>query len=326
MYDVVTLGEAMLRLVPPGFQRLEQTGSFNVTVGGAELSVAANVSRLGLNSAWVSKLPTNPMGRMIANKAKEQGVNTSHIVWTNDGRAGLYFAEFGSTPRATTVIYDRENSAASMLKPGEVNWEEVLKGARVFHTSGITPALSQGCRETTIEAIEAARQASCKTSFDLNYRAKLWSAAEAKACFEKILDKVDILITTQFDAEEVLGYTGSYEDIAKKFSDDFGTPIVAITLRGVKTVWTGTWTSLVYADGRLYRDDVSEIEVVDRFGAGDSFTAGFIYGYLTEGVEQGLRIGDAMAALKHSIPGDINWVTMEDIQKFLKSKDFRIQR
>lgn len=326
MYDVVTLGEAMLRLVPPNYQRLEQTDSFRATVGGAELSVATNVSRLGFRCAWVSKLPASPMGRMIANKAREQGVDTSHVVWTKEGRAGLYFVEFGSTPRATAVIYDRKDSAASMLRPGEIDWERILKETRLFHTSGITPALSQGCREATIEAITQANQVKCKTSFDLNYRAKLWSPAEAKTCFEKILDKVDILITTQFDAEEVLGYTGSYEDIAKKFSDDFGIPIVAITLRGVKTVWTGTWTGLVYADGTLYTDDVSEIEVVDRFGAGDSFTAGLIYGYLTTGVEEGLKIGDAMAALKHSIPGDINWVTMEDIQRFLKSRDFRVQR
>ncbi len=326
MYDVVALGEAMLRLVPPNYQRLEQTTSFNVTIGGAELSVAANVSRLGLRSAWVSKLPTNPMGRMIANKAREHGVDTSHIVWTKEGRAGLYFVEFGSTPRATSVIYDRGGAAASMLGPGETNWDEILKGTRLFHTSGITPALSQGCREATVEAIGRARAAGCKTSFDLNYRAKLWSPADAKACFERILDKVDIVITTQFDAEEVLGYTGDYEDIAKQFSDNFGIPIVAITLRGVKTVLTGTWTSLVYAEGKIYTDHVSEIEIVDRFGAGDSFTAGFIYGYLQEGVEQGLKIGDAMAAIKHSIPGDINWITMEDIQKFLKSKDFRVQR
>jgi len=326
MYDVVTLGEAMLRLVPPNWQRLEQTDSFKVTVGGAEHSVAADVSRLGLRSAWISKLPENPMGRMIANKAREQGVDTSHVVWTKDGRAGLYFVEFGSTPRATAVVYDRKDSAVSMLRPGEIKWEAILDGTKLFHTSGITPALSQSCREATIEAIEYARKAHCKTSFDLNYRAKLWSATEAKACLEKILDKVDILITTQFDAEEVLGYTGTYENIAERFSDDFGIPVVAITLRGVKTVWTGTWTSLVYADGKLYTDDVSNIEIVDRFGAGDSFTAGLIYGYLTTGVEQGLKIGDAMAALKHSIPGDINWVTMEDIQKFLKSKDFRVQR
>lgn len=326
MYDVVTLGEAMLRLAPPNFQRLEQTDSFRVTVGGAELSVAADVSRLGLSSAWVSKLPENPTGRMIANKAREHGVDTSNVVWTKEGRAGLYFVEFGSTPRATAVIYDRKDSATSKLKPGEINWDKILKDTRLFHTSGITPALSQGCRESTLEAVDEAKKAGCKASLDLNYRSTLWSTKEAKDCFEKVLDKVDILITTQFDAEEVLGYTGSYEDIAKRFFEDFNIPIVAITLRGVKTVWRGTWTSLVYADGRTYTDDVSEIEIVDRFGAGDSFTAGFIYGYLTEGIEQGLRIGDAMAALKHSIPGDINWVTMEDIRRFLKARDFRVQR
>jgi 2-dehydro-3-deoxygluconokinase len=263
---------------------------------------------------------------MIANKAREQGVDTSHIVWTKEGRAGLYFVEFGSTPRPTRVIYDRKDSAASTLGPGEIDWEKIFKDTKLFHTTGITLALSKSCEEATIAAIQAAKKVNCKMCFDLNYRAKLWSAIEAKICFEKILNKVDILITTQFDAEEVLGYTGNYEDIAKKLSDDFSIPVVAITLRGVKTVRTGTWTSLVYADGRLHTDNVSEIEVVDRFGVGDSFTAGFIYGYLTEGVERGLKIGDGMAALKHSITGDINWVTMEDLQEFLKSKSFRVQR
>ena len=326
MYDVVALGEAMLRLFPPHYQRLEQADSFNVTIGGAELSVAANVSRLGLRSAWISKLPENPMGRMIANKAREQGVDTSQIVWTSDGRAGLYFVEFGSTPRPTSVIYDRKNSAASMLKPGEVNWEKILKESKFFHTSGITPALSHDCREVTIEAIEAAKNAGCEVGFDLNFRSKLWSADEARGCYEQLLDKVDILITTQFDAEEVFGYTGDYEDIARRFSESFGIPVVAITLRGVKSVFKGTWTSLVYAGGELHTDEVYQVEIVDRFGAGDSFASGFIYGYLTNGLEQGLKIGNAMAAIKHSIPGDINWITMEDIQRVLKSKDFRVQR
>jgi 2-dehydro-3-deoxygluconokinase len=326
MFDVVSLGEAMLRLVPPNYERIEQANSFKVTIGGAELNVVADLSRLGIRTAWISKLPLNPMGRMIANKAREQGVDTSHIIWSNAGRAGLYFVEFGSTPRATSVIYDRGNSTASMLMPGEVKWDEVFEDSKVFHTSGITPALSRGCREVTMEAFESARRAGCKTSFDLNYRAKLWPPAEAKECYERLLDKVDILITTQFDAEEVLGYTGTYGEIAKQLSDDFGIPIIAITLRRVISVLRGTWTSLVYADGKFYTDDETEIEIVDRFGAGDAFSAGFIYGYLRNGVEQGQKIGNAMASLKHSVPGDMNWITMEDIEKYLKSKDFRVQR
>jgi len=326
LHDVVTLGEAMLRLVPPDYQRLEQADSFRVTVGGAELSVAANVARLGLGSAWVSKLPENPMGRMIANKAREQGVDTSHVVWSRDGRAGLYFVEFGCTPRPTAVFYDRKDSAASMLGPGEIDWGKVLKQTRLFHTSGITPALSQSCRDATIEAIEEAGRAGCKTSFDLNFRAKLWSAAEAKACFETILERVDILITTRFDAGEVLGYAGSNEDIVKKLSDDFRIPVVAMTVGSAKTVRTGTLTGLVWAEGKLYTDDVAEIEVVDRFGVGDSFTAGLLYGYLTDGIERGLKIGDAMAALKFSIPGDINWVTLDDIERFLDAGSLGVQR
>ncbi len=326
MYDVVTLGEAMLRLAPPDHRRLEQADNFQVTVGGAELNVAANVARLGLGSAWVSKLPENPMGRMIANKAREQGVDTSHIVWTREGRAGLYFVEFGSTPRPTAVIYDRKDSAASRLEPGELDWGTILKETKLFHTSGITPALSRSCREAAMEAMDEAGRAGCKRSFDLNYRAKLWSPAEARACFETILEKVDILITSRSDAGDVLGYAGNSEDMVRQLSDDFRIPVVAMTLGEAKTVRTGTLTGLVCADGKIYTDDVAEIETVDRFGVGDSFTAGFIYGYLTEGIERGLKIGDAMAALKFSIPGDINWVTMEDIELFLEARSFGIQR
>ncbi len=326
MYDVVTLGEAMLRLSPSGFQRLEQAESLEMKVGGAELNVAVSASRLGLRSAWVSKVPNSPLGRLMVNKAREQGVDTSHVLWTDKERAGIYFVEFGSTPRAAAVYYDRKHSAASTLKPGDVDWGGILGGAKVFHTSGITPALSPSCREATLEAFQAARQSGCLTSFDLNFRAKLWSAEEARSCFEKILGLVDILITTQYDTEEVLGFSGDYGEIARKLAERFNIPVVAITVRGVKTVLTGTWTSLVYADGRLFTDEVSEIEIVDRFGAGDSFSAGFLYGYLHGGIEEGLKIGDAMATIKHSIPGDFALITMEEVQKYLKSRDFRVQR
>lgn len=325
MYDVVALGEAMLRLSPPNYMRLEQTNSFDVNVGGSELNTSVGVARFGLRTAWVTKLVKSPLGKMVANKAREHGIDTSHIVWADGGRVGIYYLELGSTPRASRVIYDRKDSSVSKLGPGEVNWSTILKGTKLFLTSGITAALSPTCREATIEAINEAKKQGCKICFDINFRAKLWSAEEAKKCLSKILDKVDIIVTTQFDTEEVFGYKGSYEDIAKQLKDKFGCSVVAITLREVRTVLTGGWTSIALAD-KLYKGKKYDIEIIDRVGGGDAYTAGFIYGYLTGDVEKAVAYGDALAALEHSVPGDLSWFTEDEVKKQIKAAGYRIQR
>lgn len=325
MYDVVALGEAMLRLSPPNYMRLEQANSFDINVGGSELNTSVGVARFGLRTAWVTKLVKSPLGKMVANKAREHGIDTSHIVWTDKGRVGIYYLELGSMPRASRVIYDRKDSAVSKLGPGEVNWSTILKGTKLFLTSGITAALSPTCREATIEAINEAKKQGCKICFDINFRAKLWSAEEAKKCLSKILDKVDIIVTTQFDTEEVFGYKGSYEEIAKQLKDKFGCSVVAITLREVRTVLTGGWTSIALAD-KLYKGKKYDIEIIDRVGGGDAYTAGFIYGYLTGDVEKAVAYGDALAALEHSIPGDLSWFTEDEVKKQIKAAGYRIQR
>jgi len=325
MYDLVALGEAMLRLSPPNFMRLEQTNIFDVNVGGTELNTCVGVARFGLKTAWVTRLVNNPLGMMVANKAREQGIDTSHIVWAGEGRVGIYYLELGATPRASQVFYDRKDSAVTKLRPGEVNWSAILKGTKIFLTSGITTALSPSCREATIEAINVARKLGCKICFDINYRAKLWSPEEAKECLSKILDKVDILVTTQYDTEDVFGYKGSYEDIAKQLKDRFGCSIVAITLREVKTVLIGGWTSIALAD-KLYRGKTYDVEIVDRVGTGDAYTAGFIYGYLTGDVEKAVAYGDALAALEHSVPGDLSWFTEDEVKKQIKAVGYKIQR
>ena len=326
MYDVVTFGEAMLRLAPPDYLRLEQTSSFNVTIGGSELNSAVGISRLGLKTAWVSKLPKTPLGRMVANKGREQGVDVSNVLWVDNERVGVYFLEFGATPRASQVIYDRKDSAISKLKPGEINWDKILEGTKLFHTSGITPALSKSCTDATIEAVRMAKDMGCKISFDLNYRKKLWSPEEARACFAKIFDKVDILITTQFDTEDVYGMKGTYEEIAQKLKDMFGFKTVAITLREVPTVLTGTWTSMVHHEGKILKGKTYPLEIIDRVGTGDAYTAGFIYGYLTGDIKKALDYGDALAALCHSVPGDFSWFTEDEVAKQIKATDFKIQR
>ncbi len=328
MYDVVTFGEAMVRLSPPHFQRLEQTQSLEVHVGGAELNVAVGVTRLGMKCAWISKLPKNALGYMIRGRAQAFGVDCSHIVWSDKGRAGLYFAEFGASPRASSVLYDRANSAISMIQPGEVDWPKVFNGSKHFHMSGITPALSASATQTTAEALKAAKKAGCTVSYDLNYRKKLWTPAEAKKIQEPMMADVDILITTEEDTNVVFGIKEKdYEAVAEKLAQTFKFKIVAITLREDLSVLRNTWTAIAYQDGKIHKDKGYDVEIVDRVGAGDSFTAGFLYGWVKEkDVEKGVRYGNAFAALKHTVPGDLNWCTLEEVEGQLKGAGLRISR
>lgn len=327
MYDVVTFGEAMLRLSPPHFGRLEQTHSLDVEIGGSELNVAVGLSRLGMPAAWISKLPDNSLGRMVRNRARELGVDVSHVIFSDKGRQGLYFVEYGAAPRASSVLYDRGNSAISLIQPGEVDWKKVLSRARLFHVSGITPALSRSAAETTALAIKVAKEAGCLVSYDLNYRKKLWSPAEAKSCQEPFMNLVDLLTTTEEDTGIVFGIReSSYQKVAESLAKAFGFKAVAITLREDISVWKNNWTAIAYADGKIYSDRTYTVEIVDRVGAGDSFTAGFIYGYLTGDVEKGVKYGNALAALKHTMLGDFNWSTLEEVEAQLKGAGLRISR
>jgi 2-dehydro-3-deoxygluconokinase len=342
MHEVVTFGEAMIRLVPPHFQRLEQTTSLDVQVGGGELNVAVGASRLGLKSSWVSRLPKNALGRLLENRVKQAGVDTSHLVWTNEGRLGLYFVEFGAAPRPSSVLYDRAHSAISAIQPGEVDWKRILEGAKWFHVSGITPALSDSAAAVTREALRAARAAGAMVSYDLNYRAKLWSPEKAQAVQEPLMQYVDVLITTEEDTAVVFkikaeGRTDAssftevsadpYKHVAQQLQRKFKLKAVAITLRENPLVWRNTWTAIAYADGKFYEDAKYDLEIVDRIGGGDSFSAGFIYGFLTkQSYDAAVRYGNAFSALKHSNPGDFNWATLAEVESLLKGASLRVAR
>ncbi|MGA1999255.1 MAG: sugar kinase [Terriglobales bacterium] len=342
MVDVVTFGEAMIRLSPPNYQRLEQANSFEVQVGGGELNVAVGIARLGLKSTWVSRLPMNPLGRLMENRVRQAGVDTSNISWAKDGRLGLYFVEFGAAPRASSVLYDRAGSAISTIRPGEVDWKKIFTGAKWCHTSGITPALSDSAAEVTREALQAARQAGVTVSYDLNYRGKLWTPEKAQAFQEPLMDLVDVLITTEEDTGVVFkikaqGKTDdrsfqqisseSYKEVARRLQEKFHFKAVAITLRQNPLVWRNTWTAIAYADGKFYDDVQYELEIVDRVGGGDSFSAGFIYGYLAQkSYHAALRYGNAFSALKHTNPGDFNWATLQEVENLLKGASLRVAR
>ena len=326
-YDLVTFGETMIRLSPPNFRRLEQTNLLEVNVGGSELNVAVAAQRLGLKTAYVTRLTNNPLGRMIANKAREHGVDTSHIVWTDEDRVGVYFVEFGASPRPNAVLYDRRDSAMAKIKPGEVEWATIFSQARHFHTSGITPALSPTAAEATKEAVRKAKEAGLTVSLDLNYRARLWSQEEARKVMEPLTQQADILITTEEDTERVFGIKAeSYERVAELLAERFDLAAVAITIRETPSVWRNTWTAIVYANGKLFRGPKFEIEIVDRVGAGDSFAGGFLYGWLTDGPEAGVNYGVAISALAQTNPGDLCWATKAEAERLLKGGGLRIVR
>jgi 2-dehydro-3-deoxygluconokinase len=336
--DLVTFGEAMVRLTPPAFQRLEQAHNLDVHVGGGELNVAVAAARLGISSRWVSRLPENALGRMIANRAREHGVDL-HVEWSADDRAGLYFAELGAAPRASSVLYDRAGSAISRVKPGSIDWPSAFDGARWFHVSGITPALSESAAKVTAEALVAAKNAGLTVSYDLNYRSKLWSAEKARAVQEPLMEHVDVLMTTEEDTRVVFGIGAdesdsydrvdaeSYSQIARTLEKRFELRAVAVTLRENPRVLLNSWTAIVAADGGIYRAPRYEVEVVDRIGAGDAFSAGLIVARLeNSGWEASVRFATATSALKHSIPGDFCIVTRKEVEQLLRGASLRVSR
>jgi 2-dehydro-3-deoxygluconokinase len=336
--DLVTFGEAMVRFTPPDFQRLEQARSFDVHVGGAELNVAVAAARLGAATRWVSRLPDNALGHMIANRAREQGVDV-HVDWSPDDRAGLYFVEAGAAPRASSVLYDRAASAISRVKPGSIDWDSVLRGARWFHVSGITPALSDAAAAVTLEALTAAKAAGLTVSYDLNYRRKLWSPERARSVQEPLMAHVDVLITTEEDTRVVFDLGGdaegdfarvdaaSYAQVALGLAQRFDFRAVAVTLRENPRVLLNSWSAIVAADRVIHRAPCYEVEVIDRIGAGDAFSAGLIVGALeNRSWDDAVRLGTAVSALKHGIPGDFCLVTRAEVDHLLRGASLRVSR
>jgi 2-dehydro-3-deoxygluconokinase len=321
MYDLVTFGEMLLRLGAPGFQRIEQAPSFDVVVTGGEMNAAVVAARFGLKTAHVTRLPRNPLGRMVENKVREHGIDTSHFVWSQDGRVGLFFLEAGAMPRPSSVVYDRANSEMSKIRPGEVDWDAVFKGTKLFHVSGTAPALSLSAAEVTREALIAAKKHGVTVSFDMNYRAKLWSLEECRKTISALLEFVDILITGEGDIHRIfqIRFNG-YQEAAAKMQEKFNLQAVVLTMREEITVWRNNWTAVAYANGTLYDDVTYQLDIVDRVGGGDAFTGGFLYAYAAfdKDLKKCLQYGNASCALKHTIPGDLNWATRQETEELIR--------
>ncbi len=304
MPDVVTIGETMLRLSAPVGVPLENTTELVVHVGGAESNVAVALSRLKSSAGWISRLTDNPLGRRIFNEVRAQGVDVSRVLWTRDDRVGTYFVEHGRSPRPGRVIYDRAGSAMATINPNDVDWAYV-SAAKVVHLTGITPGLSASCRELVARALREAKAAKAMVSFDINYRARLWTPTAAAAALAPLLPQATVLICTAEDARVLFGTEGPAREVAEALRDRFHCEVVAVTDGSHFAAAAGT---------RIYERGGYEVEVVDRIGAGDAFAAGFLHGYLAHDVERGLDYGAALAALKHTYHGDTAWASAEDVQ------------
>ena len=318
--DLVTFGEAMVRFSPGALQRLEQASTLEASVGGSELNVAVLAARLGVTSRWVSRLPDNALGRMVEGRAREQGVD-ARVEWTADGRVGLYFVEIGGA-RISGVLYDRAGSAISRVTPGSVDWASVFAGARWYHVSGITPALSDTAAKVTAESLAAAKNAGLTVSYDLNYRSKLWSAKQARAVQEPLMEYVDVLTTTAEDARVVFGIGGDdHAEVALALQKRFQVSAVAITLRD------NPLAAVIASDGKVHSASRFEVESVDPIGAGDAFCGGLIVSRLEHrGWDDAVRFATATAALKHTIPGDFCLVTRGEVEQLLRGTSLRVSR
>jgi len=340
MKKVVTLGEIMLRLSTPGFQRFTQAEQFEVNYGGGEANVAVSLANFGFNPYFVSKLPKNPIGDAAVNALRRYGVKTDYIARSGD-RVGIYFLETGASMRASTVVYDRANSAIADAAPGDFDFDEIFSGADWFHFSGITPALSKSAAELTLEALKAAKKHDVTVSVDLNYRKKLWTEKQAQETMTKLMPYVDVCIGNEEDAEKVLGFkpgntdvtTGAleiegYKSIFEQMKQAYDLKYVVSTLRESHSASDNSWSALIYDGNEFYHSKTYELRIVDRVGGGDSFAAGLIYGFLAQDdIKYALEFAVAASALKHTIPGDFNHVSIPEVETLLKGDaSGRVQR
>ncbi|MCA9101184.1 MAG: sugar kinase [Planctomycetales bacterium] len=327
MARVVTFGEIMMRLAPPGYQRFIQAHSFDVSYAGGEANVAASLAQFGHEASFVTVLPDNALADAAIAFLRYYGVDTSRVVRSNVGRLGVYFLETGAAQRASRVIYDRAGSTVAITPPDVYDWSQILNGYDHFHTTGITPALGENCARATLDALRTAKQLGLTTSFDLNYRAKLWSTATARRTVEPMLEFVDTVIGNEEDAKNVLGIEAAgtdvqrgevqhaaYEEVARKIAERHHVANVAITLRESESASVNHWSACLLSEGQFLLSERYTIQVVDRVGAGDSFCGGLLAARL-DGMTpaDALEFAVAASCLKHSIPGDFNKVSKDEV-------------
>jgi 2-dehydro-3-deoxygluconokinase len=337
---VVTLGEIMLRLSTPDFKRFVQSDTFDVTYGGGEANVAAALCNYGLQGTFVSKVPDNPIGQSAINHLRRFGVDTQFVA-RGGKRLGIYFLETGASMRASQVVYDRADASIADVDVSEFDFDKIFENAVWFHTTGITPALSDKAAALTEAALKAAKAKGVTTSIDLNYRKKLWSKEKAREVMTRLCQFVDVCIGNEEDAETTLGFHSKetdvtkgelnldgYKDVFRQMKEKFNFKYIASTLRESYSASDNGWSALVYDGNEFYHSRKYDIRIVDRVGGGDSFASGLIYGLISEmSMADATEFAVAASALKHTFPGDMNHATLSEV-KVLMGGDAsgRVQR
>jgi 2-dehydro-3-deoxygluconokinase len=328
MSAVVTFGEIMLRLTTPGHQRFAQATHFEVTPGGAEANVAVLIARLGGMAEFVTRLPAHDLGDRAVDELRRHGVGTSHIARGGD-RIGLYFLEQGASQRPGKVIYDRANSALANASQRDFDWDAIFSGKQWFHWSGITPALSRGAARISEQACKAARRHGLTISFDMNYRAKLWSTKAAGAALRPLMKHVDLCVAGAGEARAILGAKGATDEaIATDLAKRFGFRTVAMTSRRGDTASATDWGAMLFTKGKVWHSSRHQITIVDRVGSGDAFTGALIFSLLRGDAPQtALDFAVAASALKHTIPGDYALVSLAEVEALASGEQGgRVQR
>ena len=335
MPKIVTFGEVMLRLATPGHLRFRQANALESTFGGGEANVAVSCANYGLESVFVTRLPQNDIAEWCVKTLKSHDVNTEHIIYGGE-RMGIYFLEPGAVSRSSKVVYDRAHSAISEIAPGMIDWDTVFDGADWFHWTGITPAISQGAADACLEAVNKANEKGITVSCDLNFRKKLWKYGKsAGEVMEQLVAGCDIILGNEEDAEKVFGIKpenvdvtkgevegAAYESVARQLMQKFPQANkIIITLRGSISASHNTWSGVLWNGEKLFQAPVYDItHIVDRVGGGDSFMGGLIYGLLTyrDDDQKALEFAVAASCLKHTIMGDFNLVTVEEVEKLMR--------
>ena len=340
MAKIITLGEIMLRLSTKTNQRIVQVGEFVSHYGGGEANVAVSLSNYGHDAYFVTKLPNNEVGDAALNSVRKFGVHTDYIV-RGGARVGIYFLETGVSMRPSKVIYDRAHSSISEATRKDFNFDKIFKNADWFHFSGITPALSKTMVDVTIKACQVAKKHGIPISCDLNYRKKLWTSEQAQKVMRPLMEYVDVCIGNEEDAELCLGFRpkgvdvhkgkldiGGYKEIFKQMKDEFGFKVIATTLRESHSANHNTWSALLYDGIEFFESKKYDINpILDRVGGGDAFSGGLIHGLLTKGKQEALEFAVAASALKHTILGDANQVSIDEVENLINGDSSgRVQR
>ena len=328
MAKIITFGELMVRLQPYNYERFVQADHLEFSFGGGEANVAVSLANFGMDAAFVTKLPAHAIGQAAVNSLRRYGVDTSMIVRGGD-RVGIYYNEKGASQRPSVCIYDRAHSAIAEAAATDFDWDRIFDGADWFHFTGITPALGPNLVEICKQACQAAKARGVKISCDLNYRGKLWTREQAREAMTELCEYVDVCISNEEDAKDVFGIEAEatditagelnkegYKSVARQLSEKFGFEKVAITLRESRSAFDNDWSAMLY-DGKEYCfSKLYHLHIVDRIGGGDSFGAGLIYSLLSGyDTQSAVEFAVAASALKHSIEGDYNMMTVAEVQK-----------